>query len=145
MNPVFNRSIKKLSQLLLGFLLVAVIVAACVSKADDLSKKAPGNTPAIARTPVDGIVVQPSVLNEELEVIGSLVANQQVDIVSELTRKIVSINVKEGTWVNSGTLLFKLDDADLQAQLERLRQEEKLALLNEERLKDLIASLLKRK
>ncbi|MBA4054197.1 MAG: efflux transporter periplasmic adaptor subunit [Marivirga sp.] len=139
MNSVFNRSIKKVSQLLLGFLLLAVIVAACVSKADDLSKKATSNTPAIVRTPVDGIVVQPSELNEELEVIGSLVANQQVDIVSELTRKIVSINVKEGTRVKSGTLLFKLDDADLQAQLERLRQEEKLALLNEERLKDLIA------
>ena len=39
-----------------------------------------------------------------------------------------------------GTLLFQLDDADLQAQLERLSQQEKLALLNEERLRDLFAN-----
>jgi membrane fusion protein, multidrug efflux system len=37
-------------------------------------------------------------------------------------------------------LLFQLDDADLQAQLERFRQQEKLALLNEERLRDLFAN-----
>jgi membrane fusion protein, multidrug efflux system len=139
MNSVFNCSLKELSFLALRYLLLAVIVAACVSKADDLTKRTNDDTPVTVRTPVDGIVVQPTELNEELEVIGTLVANQQVAIVSELTRKIVRVNVKEGARVNEGTLLFKLDDADLQAQLERLRQEEKLALLNEERLKDLIA------
>jgi membrane fusion protein (multidrug efflux system) len=85
------------------------------------------------------VVVQPVQISEELEVTGTLVANQQVAIVSELTRKIVRVNVKEGSKVKEGTLLFQLDDADLQAQLERYRQQEKLALLNEERLKDLIA------
>jgi membrane fusion protein, multidrug efflux system len=121
----------------LGFWLLAFVIEACTSKADDLSKSAV-SAPAISYTPVDGTVVQPGVLKEELEVIGSLVANQQVDIVSELTRKIVRVNVKEGSFVKAGTLLFQLDDSDLQAQLERLKQEEKLALLNEERLKDLI-------
>jgi membrane fusion protein (multidrug efflux system) len=52
---------------------------------------------------------------------------------------VVRVHVKEGSKVKEGTLLFQLDDADLQAQLERLRQQEKLAKLNEERLKDLIA------
>ncbi len=51
----------------------------------------------------------------------------------------MSVPVKEGNIVAKGTLLFQLDDADLQAQLERLRQQEKLAALNEARLKDLIA------
>jgi len=61
-----------------------------------------------------------------------------VDIVSELTRKIVRVNIKEGNFVTAGTLLFQLDDADLQAQLEKFRQQEKLATLNEERMRDLI-------
>jgi membrane fusion protein (multidrug efflux system) len=52
---------------------------------------------------------------------------------------VVKVNVKEGSRVKQGTLLFRLDDADLLAQLERLRQQEKLALLNEQRLKDLIS------
>jgi len=83
--------------------------------------------------------MRPSLLKEELEVTGTLVANQQVDIVSELTRRIVRLNVKDGSVVKAGDLLFQMDDADLQAQLEKLRQQEKLAVLNEERLKDLIA------
>ena len=122
----------------LVFLFVAVVVAACITKADDLSKTSIAPA-AVSYTPVDGVVVKPSELKEELEVIGTLVANQEVDIASELTRKVVRVNVKEGSKVSKGTLLFQLDDADLQAQLERFRQQEKLAVLNEERLKDLLA------
>jgi membrane fusion protein, multidrug efflux system len=140
MNSVFKNPLVKVLPYVLGFWLLAFIIEACVSKADDLSNKATTNKPTIVYTPVDGVVVQPGKVSEELEVTGTLVANQQVDIVSELTRKIVRVNVKEGSKVKKGTLLFQLDDADLQAQLERYRQQEKLALLNEERLKDLIAN-----
>jgi membrane fusion protein (multidrug efflux system) len=124
----------------LGFSLLALVIEACVSKADDLKKPAEETKPAIVYTPVDGIIVRPTEVNEELEVTGTLVANQRVDIVSELTRKIIKVNVKEGSKVKTGTLLFQLDDSDLQAQLERYRQQENLAVLNEERLKDLIAN-----
>jgi membrane fusion protein (multidrug efflux system) len=124
----------------LGFWLLALVIEACVSKADDLKKPTADAKPAIVYTPVDGIIVRPTEVNEELEVTGTLVANQRVDIVSELTRKIVKVNVKEGSKVRTGTLLFQLDDSDLQAQLERYRQQENLAVLNEERLKDLIAN-----
>lgn len=133
----FSKHPLTITRHILKYLLLAIFVTACVSKADDLSERS-SNAPVVHYTPVDGIVVQPGVLHEDLEVIGSLVANQQVAIVSELTRKIVRVNVREGSKVTAGTLLFQLDDADLQAQLERFRQEEKLALLNEERLKDLI-------
>src|SRR5687768_7324061 len=141
MNPMLKHPLFKVLPYVLGFWLLALLVEACVSKADDLSenpvKAAP---PAIVYTPVDGTIIQPREVREELEVTGTLVANQQVDIVSELTRKIVRVNVKEGSLVRKGTLLFQLDDADLQAQLEKLRQQEKLATLNEERLKDLITN-----
>lgn len=129
----------KLVTTLTGFAALAVIIAACTTKADDLGKQ---NTTAAASRPtgipVDGAVVKPGVVRDELEVTGTLLANQQVNIVSELTRKIVRVNVREGSRVKQGALLFLLDDADLQAQLQRLQQQEKLALLNEERLKDLI-------
>jgi membrane fusion protein, multidrug efflux system len=139
MNSVFKNPLVKVLPYVLGFWLLAFIIEACVSKADDLSSKTVANKPTVVYTPVDGVVVQPGKVSEEFEVTGTLVANQQVDIVSELTRKIIRVNVKEGTKVKKGTLLFQLDDADLQAQLERYHQQEKLALLNEERLKDLIA------
>jgi membrane fusion protein (multidrug efflux system) len=141
MNSIFLKQPQmKVLLYVLGFWFLAFIIEACESKADDLNTNVVESKPAIVYTPVDGVVVQPGEVSEKLEVTGTLVANQQVDIVSELTRKIVRVNVKEGSKVKAGTLLFQLDDADLQAQLERFRQQEKLAQLNEERLKDLIAN-----
>lgn len=141
MNDFFKYRLMLLAKNLVGFFLLTALVVACVSKAGDLGSKNKTKTeaPAIPATPVDGSIIRPGVVSEELEVTGTLIANQQVNIVSELTRRIVKVNVKDGSKVSAGALLFLLDDADLQAQLERFRQQEKLAVLNEERLKDLLA------
>jgi membrane fusion protein (multidrug efflux system) len=119
------------------YLFMLAVIAGCYAQGKEKDKSSAG-APAAQAIPVDGNIVKPAVLKEELEITGSLAANQQVDIVSELTRKIVRVNVKEGAYVQSGQLLFELDNADLFAQLEKLRQQEKLASLNEERLRDLI-------
>ena len=140
MNSAFKHPLVKSFAYVLGFWILAFVIESCISKADDLSKKDVPSKPAIVYTPVDGVVVQPGKVTEEIEVTGTLVANQAVEIVSEVTRKIIRVNVNEGASVKKGTLLFQLDDDDLQAQLERLRQQEKLALLNEERLRDLFAN-----
>ncbi len=121
------------------FFFMISLLTGCAASAKEKNKEAAAAVvQAVQATPVDGLVIKPSLLKEELEITGSLAANQQVDIVSELTRKIVRINVKEGAYVQQGQLLFELENADLQAQLERLRQQEKLASLSEERLRDLI-------
>lgn len=122
---------------LLLFAAVAVFIIACSLKAGDIEKPAPAKS--FSGIPVDATVLKAGVINDHLEVTGTILANQQVNIVSELTRKVVKVNVREGSHVKKGTLLFLLDDADLQAQHERLRQQEQLALLNEQRLKDLLA------
>jgi membrane fusion protein (multidrug efflux system) len=122
----------------LSGLSLLILLTGCYGKSKDDAPAAPPAASAPPATPVDGLVIRPVSLAEELEVTGSLVANQQVDIASELTRKIVRVNVKEGALVRTGDLLFQLDDQDLQAQLERLSQQEKLAILNERRLNDLI-------
>jgi membrane fusion protein, multidrug efflux system len=125
---------------LIPFALLAAIVLSCDSKADTLkavNKAATATAPV--GTPVDVVVIQPSEVHDAIAVTGTLLANQQVGIVSELTRKVVAVHVKEGSKVRKGALLFQLDDADLQAQLNRLRQQEKLASLNEQRLRDLIS------
>jgi membrane fusion protein (multidrug efflux system) len=128
-------SLRSSTHLLLLSSLFVIILQACASKANE--KEAPVAA-APAGVPADGHIVKPSSFSDDLQITGSLVANQEVSIVSELPRKVVQVHVKEGNVVGEGTLLFQLDDADLQAQLERLRQQEKLAALNEARLKDLI-------
>lgn len=118
-----------------GYVLLSVAIASCTIKAEEVPSTPP---PAFSGIPVDASIITPGVVSDELTVTGTILANQQVQIVSELTRKVVNVNVKEGSKVKRGDVLFQLDNADLMAHLERLRQQEKLAVLNEKRLKDLV-------
>jgi len=138
-----NTRTPALKQVFAGILATALFIfmitlSGCSASAKEKEKT---STPPAApqATPVDGVIIKPASLTEELEITGSIAANQQVDIVSELTRKITRVNVREGSLVQQGQLLFELDNADLLAQLEKLKQQEKLATLNEERLRDLIS------
>ena len=116
-----------------------MFIGGCAAKAEDkVSRNRLLLQNQLPAFPVDGNIVKPAVLKDELEITGTLEPNQQVDIVSELPRKIIRINVKDGASVQTGQLLFEMDNADLLAQLEKLHQQEKLAKLNEERLRDLI-------
>jgi membrane fusion protein, multidrug efflux system len=119
------------------YLFMIALLSGCYARGKE--KSAPPAAAAVVQAiPVDGNIIKPAALKEELEITGSLTANRQVDIVSELPRKIIRVNVKDGAYVKPGQLLFEMDNADLLAQLEKLHQQEKLALLNEERLRDLI-------
>jgi membrane fusion protein, multidrug efflux system len=115
-----------------------MFIGGCYAKAEDKAKPITAVSTVAPGIPVDGYIVKPAVLKDELEITGTLEPNQEVDIVSELPRKIIRVNVKDGASVSSGQLLFEMDNADLLAQLEKLHQQEKLAKLNEERLRDLI-------
>lgn len=127
------------SLLLILSLPLMIFLHACASRANEPIAAATTAIAAAPGIPADAHVVTAGEVKQLLEITGTLAANQEVMISSELTKKVVSVPVKEGNVVAKGTLLFQLDDADLQAQLERLRQQEKLAALNEARLKDLIA------
>lgn len=137
MNRLFKHPLFKNLQYAAGSAVLAAVVVACAIKAEELPATAEA-TAVPSGVPVDATVIHPSELQDRLEVTGTVLANQEVDIVSELTRRVVKVNVKEGSKVKKGTLLFLLDQSDLLAQLERLHQQEKLAILNEKRLKDLI-------
>ena len=113
-----------------------LFIGGCLARGEN---KATVTTPiATPGVPVDGYIVKPTLLKDEIEITGTLAANQEVDIVSELPRKITHVNVKDGATVQTDQLLFEMDNADLLAELEKLREQEKLAKLNEERLRDLI-------
>lgn len=133
-----NKAFTRQMMPIVPYLFLIAIITGCFAEGKE-KNETPVATPAVQTIPVDGNIIKPASLKEELEITGSLMANQQVDIVSELTRKIIRVNVREGAYVQAGQLLFELDNADLSAQLQRLRQQEKLALLNEERMRDLIS------
>jgi membrane fusion protein, multidrug efflux system len=78
---------------------------------------------ANAKTPalqVEGMVVRQQSLNNNIEVPGSLLANESTEIHTEVSGRLVQLNVKEGAFVGKGTLLAKLYDGDMQARLKSL-------------------------
>src|SRR5689334_15306011 len=66
---------------------------------------------------VDGFVVSPHAVSDNIEVPGSLLPAEETQIRTEVAGRIVQMNIVEGTTVERGALLVKLFDQDLQAQL----------------------------
>lgn len=89
-------------------------------------------------TPADGYIIKTSTLDNEIQAVGTIRANEEVEIRSEISRKITGIYFKEGSMVGRGKILFKLDDSDLIANLNKLKLDEELAVLNENRSKELL-------
>ena len=87
---------------------------------------------------VDAIIVKAQVLVADIEVPGSLLANESTEIRAEVSGKLVQLNVKEGSFVSRGALLAKLYDGDLQAQKRKLEVQLKIAEQTEGRLAQLL-------
>lgn len=82
---------------------------------------------------VNGILVQPQTFDNNLSLSGSIEANEQVEIRSEVSGIVESINFNEGSTVSKGQLLFKVNDIELRAQLGQAKTREGLAAENERR------------
>jgi membrane fusion protein (multidrug efflux system) len=77
---------------------------------------------------VEGVVVIPSLIENKINTTGTILANEEVEIRSEVSGRIVSINFQEGAVVKKGDLLVKINDEDLKAQLKKLTAEKSLAM-----------------
>jgi membrane fusion protein (multidrug efflux system) len=70
---------------------------------------------------VDAYVVAPSTLINEITVSGSLLPYEAVELKNEVAGRVVKLNLPEGKFVKAGTLLVKIFDDDLQANLRKLQ------------------------
>jgi membrane fusion protein (multidrug efflux system) len=87
---------------------------------------------------VSGIIAQPQTFDNILSLSGSVEANEQVEIRSEVSGIVLSINFQEGSNVSKGQLLFKVNDIELRAQLSQANTKQSLASENERRAKLLL-------
>ena len=88
--------------------------------------------------PVDAFVVKPTQFDRILVVTGTIIANETIEIKSEVSGKITGIYFKEGQAVKKGDLLIKIEDHELQAQLEKAKYNKKLNEDNEFRQRKLL-------
>ncbi|NDV43603.1 efflux RND transporter periplasmic adaptor subunit [Flagellimonas sediminis] len=89
-------------------------------------------------TTVSGMILEPQIFKDNISISGTLEADEQIEIRSEVSGVVESINFKEGSKVVKGQVLLKVNDIELQAQLSKAQTAKKLASENERRAKLLL-------
>lgn len=82
--------------------------------------------------------VKPRDLAETITANGTLVANESIELRSEIAGKVTKIHFEEGRRVNKGDLLLETNDSELQAQLRRSLYRTELARMRVERQRQLL-------
>jgi membrane fusion protein (multidrug efflux system) len=117
----------------LSTILLLVAVIACKSK-----KETPKPTVA-PPTVVDVLVASSQPISNTVEVNGTLVANEYVELHPEVSGRLTFLNVPEGSHIEKGTVIARINDADLQAQLSKTKVLLDLTQKTEERFRKLLA------
>ncbi|MEO8067257.1 MAG: efflux RND transporter periplasmic adaptor subunit [Flavobacteriales bacterium] len=84
-------------------------------------------------------VLRAGPLDNSITTTGTLLANEEVDLVSELAGRVTAIGFEEGGHVSAGQVLLRINDDELQAQLRKAEANLKLAQGDESRKKQLLA------
>ncbi|MBS4013259.1 MAG: efflux RND transporter periplasmic adaptor subunit [Bacteroidetes bacterium] len=88
---------------------------------------------------VDALVIKTQRLVEVINSSGTIMPDEQVDLSFETSGKIVELKFDEGSKVSKGQLLAKINDAHLQAQLQKLKAQKKLTEEREFRQRTLLS------
>ena len=116
----------------IGALIVISLFISCQSKIKDTAAK--GKPPV----GVEVIIAGSEAVASDLEVNGTVLSNEMVELRPEISGRLTYLNIPDGAKVTKGAILAKVNDADLQAQLEQQKTQLDLAFKTEKRLGDLL-------
>lgn len=88
---------------------------------------------------VDIIIAKPQTVSNTIEANGTVVANEFVELHPEATGRITYLNVPEGKHITKGTVIARINDEDLVANLNKSKAALKLAQDYVNRLKPLLS------
>jgi membrane fusion protein (multidrug efflux system) len=115
---------------------VLVVLAAACNKAKSASAGNGGGGPP--PMPVEVAVAVRDTVVDAIQATGQIEAVQSTELRPEVQGRITQILVREGQSVGAGTALFKVDDAELKAQVAQADADRQLARQALERTKQLI-------
>jgi len=121
--------------LLLSIVLISIIISSCDNKKVTKSSKPKNDGPVI----VDVMVASLQKVNNTVEANGTVIANENVEIHPDATGLLTYLNIPEGRFVKKGTVLAKVNSADLVATYQKSKVQLDLALTTQERLNKLLA------
>jgi membrane fusion protein, multidrug efflux system len=118
---------------LLWAVCMPALLAGCSEKAEagQAAERPPMN--------VQTVVLEARQLDHALIATGTLLANEEVELVSEVAGRVTHIGFEEGGTVSAGQVLLRINDDDLQAELRQVEANLKVARDDEERKEKLLA------
>lgn len=127
------RYVAKLLKYFLFPLFIVCFFYACKSKSANTNK--PKTPPPVI---VDVIIAEKQSIADVIEANGTVVANEFQELHPEISGRLTYLNISEGNAVAAGTILAKIYDADLQAQLSKSKVQLDLAQKTVQRYKKLL-------
>lgn len=122
---------------LLAGLIVSITYRIFTNKKANEVNTAKGQMPK-SISKVNGIVLKPKKFSNQLTLSGTIDANEQIELRSEVSGIVQGIFFKEGQHVTKGQQLIKVNDIELRAQLSQAKTQQSLASENERRAKLLL-------
>src|SRR6266550_1507499 len=101
---------------------LAIAAGACSKSKAGGPDPAGGGGGAPMGMPVEVVVARMDTVRDEISATGQIEAVQSIDLRPEVDGRIVEILIREGQEVDQGTPLFKVDDAQLEAQRDLAQQ-----------------------
>ena len=123
---------------IIGIVIIVLVILAIPklkSTENKTGSRGPGSAGPLS---VKAHITKYQVLDNKVLTTGTVLANEEVDLKSEVPGKITKILFKEGSYVKAGDLLVKINDADLQAQLQSAKSRLELQKDTEYRQKQLL-------
>lgn len=118
--------------IIIPFFLIAIISCKNGNKEQSNKKDMPP-------VKVEVLIASESNFPSSVEVNGTVLSEEMVSLYPEISGRIIFLNLPDGGFVEQGTVLVKINDADLQAQLEQQKVALNLADKTEKRLKQLLS------
>jgi membrane fusion protein (multidrug efflux system) len=123
-----NKLSKRILYFILGLFIIGIIVYPKLELSSDESEKGtPINVGPTSNTlTVEGVKISYQSLDYIVRVTGSIMADENVALNSEVSGIVDAIHFKEGMKVKKGQLLVSLNDDEISAELEKLQFNKKL-------------------
>jgi membrane fusion protein (multidrug efflux system) len=118
--------------------ILSIILTTALLACNNEEKQADQSANVQAATLVEVIVAQESPLINSVKSIGSLIANESVELSTQVGGTVEQINFEEGTFVKKGRLLLSVFNADLIAELNEIKARKQLAQTQLQRNKKLL-------
>lgn len=117
--------------------LFALVVLLHSCSSDKEEKKDKTKQGANAPVVVDVLIAGATSLNNTIEANGTVIASEAVELRPEISGRLTYLNIPEGKTIGAGTVIARINDADIRAQIAKQQAQLGLAEKQAERFKKL--------